>query len=65
MDRSKLLLAKQILLTIFITFIFAAIARIFVPGEGADAVWDCVTYVLPPLATLIIGFYFGNKNHSD
>lgn len=52
-------MAMRILLGIAIVFLLCAAAKIFIPGNGSDAVWNFASYVLPPLATLITGYYFG------
>jgi hypothetical protein len=48
--------AQYILLFIFILFIFSAILQTIIP---TSPVFDACKLVLPEIATLIIGFYFG------
>lgn len=48
--------AQYILLFIFISFIFSAILQTIIP---TSPVFDACKLVLPEIATLIIGFYFG------
>jgi hypothetical protein len=59
-DREKLIAAKQILLGIAIIYIITMFACLFNPKEGEKLV-DVCTVTLPPIATLIIAFYFREK----
>lgn len=60
LEQAKYRLAKGILLGIGILFILGGIAYIFTPIAGKDIFEKCVT-LLPPITTLVLGYYFGNK----
>lgn len=59
-EQDKLLAAKQILFGLAFLFFITIIAYLFRPEQGAVLLDICKTS-LPPLATLIIAFYFNNK----
>ena len=59
-EKDKLQLAKWLLLGIGILFALGAIAALFLSDDGKD-LFDTFTTILPPIATLIIGYYF-SKN---
>lgn len=50
--------AKHILCVIVIIFILSCISELFVPG---NEVFKICKEILPPFATLIVGFYFGKN----
>lgn len=58
--QDKLLAAKQILFGIGFIYIFTVLAFLACPENGNILLEICKT-VLPPLATLIIAFYFKDK----
>ncbi|HSW69112.1 MAG TPA: hypothetical protein VLI69_02985 [Gammaproteobacteria bacterium] len=59
-ELDKLLAAKQILCGIAFIYIFTVFAFLIYPASGGVLLEICKT-VLPPLATLIIAFYFKDK----
>lgn len=61
-ERDKFRAAKQILLGLAILYLFTVVAYLLQPKEGAKLL-DIVTETFPPLATLILAFYFRDKNH--
>jgi len=56
-DQDRLIAAKQILLGISLLFAITVGAYLIKPNEGQVLLEICKT-TLPPLATLIIAFYF-------
>jgi len=60
-EHDKLIAGKQILLGLAILFIITECLYIFSPAHGKPLLEICKT-VLPPLATLIIAFYFKDKS---
>jgi hypothetical protein len=56
-QQDRLLVAKQVLFGLAILFIITVIAYLIRPAEGQVLLEICKT-VFPPLATLIIAFYF-------
>ena len=57
--KDLLKLAQYILLTIAILFIIGIISEWLMPNKG---IFDACKTILPPIATLVIGFYFGKSN---
>jgi hypothetical protein len=49
--------AKTILLFVFIAFVASAISELLFNG---NAVYESCKITLPPIATLVIGYYFGS-----
>lgn len=49
--------AKTILLFVFMAFVASAISELFFNG---NAVYEACKVILPPIATLVIGYYFGS-----
>jgi hypothetical protein len=60
-EHERLVAAKQILLGLAILFIITVIAYLYSPEDGNVLLEICKT-VFPPLATLIIAFYFKDRN---
>lgn len=60
-EKDKLLAGKQILLGLAILFGLTVFAYMVEPEQGAVLLEICKT-VFPPLATLIIAFYFKEKS---
>jgi hypothetical protein len=60
-EREKFQLAKWILLAIAILFASGAGALYRRPSEAKEIFEACKT-VLPPIATLVIGYYFSEKS---
>ena len=59
-EKEKFQLAKSLLLGISILFVLGALAQIFY-GEHGGAIFETCKTILPPLATLVIGYYFSEK----
>ena len=59
--RDRLLLAKWVLLANSILFFFSGLAMLVNPEHGA-AIFDACKTILPPIVTLILGYYFGESN---
>lgn len=57
--RDLLQFARQILISISIIFIISWFADLFIPSRG---IFDCCKTILPSIATLVIGYYFGKNN---
>ena len=56
--------AKRILSICCIILIGSAIIKIFKPTPESDVVWNFVTYLIPSIIMLIIGYYFGKNSKS-
>lgn len=61
-ERDRLHAAKQILCGLAVLYLITAGLFIYNPNQGNVLLEICKT-VLPPLATLIIAFYFKDKNN--
>jgi uncharacterized membrane protein YbhN (UPF0104 family) len=61
-DKDRLLAAKQILLGLAIIVMAAFICYLIRPQQGEPLIEICKTSI-PPLATLIIAFYFKEKGY--
>lgn len=57
--RDLLSFAKSILIVIALLFLLGGVAELVRPQSG---VFDTCKTVLPPVATLVIGFYFGKSS---
>jgi hypothetical protein len=57
--RDLLKLAQCILLTISILFIIGIVSEYLMPNHG---IFDACKTIFPPIATSVIGFYFGKSN---
>jgi hypothetical protein len=57
--RDRLIFAYWVLSSLFILFLLSGIAHVFYPSS--DIFESCKT-ILPPIATLIIGYYFGERD---
>jgi len=57
--KDLLVFAKLILLVIALLFLFGAIADLINPNGH---VFEACKTILPPIATLVIGFYFGKNS---
>jgi hypothetical protein len=60
-QKDKFVAAKQILLGIAVLYVITIIAFMINPKDGEKLVDICMT-VFPPLATLILVFYFKERN---
>lgn len=64
-DKARLKLAGWVLTAIFLAFIASGGALIFGPVdrmEQTEAVFEFVKTMGPPIATLVIGFYFRGES---
>lgn len=61
-EKDRFRAAKQILLGISILFTINIFAYLFNPKDGKELLEICKT-IFPPLATLIIAFYFKDRMH--
>jgi hypothetical protein len=61
-EKDKFVAAKQILLGIAILYVITVMAYLVRPDENLKLLDICTT-TFPPLATLILGFYF-RSNHN-
>lgn len=57
--RELLVLGRQILLSIFLLFSIGMLTAIVWPN---NPVFDTCKTILPPIATLVIGYYFGRND---
>lgn len=57
--RDILLLAKLILFVLAIIFVLGGIAEFLKPNS---TIFEACKTILPPIATLVIGFYFGKND---
>jgi hypothetical protein len=60
LEGEKLKFAKILLFGVSIIFVFGAVVQLFMPDQGGPIFESCKT-LLPPLATLIIGYYFSER----
>ncbi len=60
-EREKLELAKWLLLGIAILFLLGGLG-LLLADENGQKLFDAVAAILPPIATLVIGYYFGEKS---
>jgi hypothetical protein len=60
-ERDRLHLAKWLLLGVAVIFVLGGVANIMYEDRGASVFDTCKT-VLPPIATLVIGYYFAEKS---
>lgn len=56
--RELLKFAKLILLILALIFIFGIVIEVFFPNKG---IFDSCKTILPPISTLVIGYYFGKS----
>jgi hypothetical protein len=61
-EKDKFRAAKQILLGLAILYVLTVLAYLVRPVEGIKLLDVCTT-VFPPLATLILVFYFRERQH--
>ena len=64
-ERARLTLAVRVLAALGLVVVLAAYVLIYGPSERLDeakAVFDFVKTVAPPIATLVIGFYFRGES---
>lgn len=59
----RLVAAKQILMGLAVLYVITLITYIFAPDKGNDLI-EIIKMVFPPLATLIITFYFRDNKTS-
>lgn len=63
LEEAKFRLAKGILFGIGTLFTLGGLAYTFTPATGKEIFEKCVT-LLPPITTLVLGYYFGTKNNA-
>lgn len=56
--RDMMKFAKSILLTLSLLFILGALSELIKPACG---IFEACKTILPPIATLVIGYYFGKS----
>jgi hypothetical protein len=56
--KDLLRLGRHVLLSVLLIFVFSAVLAIFYPVNGMPIFESC-KIILPPFATLVIGYYFG------
>lgn len=56
-EYDRLRAGKQILLGLAVLYVMTLLAYVYVPQKGTDLI-EITKMVFPPLATLIIAFYF-------
>ena len=64
-DRARLSIAHKVLAVLAIIFIAASLFLIFGPMDRLaqeQAVFDFVKTIVPPIATVVIGFYFRSES---
>ena len=64
-DRMRLSIAVRVLLALAILIVFSGLALLFGPSdrtEQAKTFFEFVKTIAPPMATLVIGFYFRGEN---
>ena len=57
--RDMLKFAKSILVVIAVLFLLGGASELIKPNCG---IFEACKTILPPIATLVIGFYFGKSN---
>jgi hypothetical protein len=60
-EEEKFQLAKSLLLGVGSLFVLGVLAQIFYGEHGGGAIFETCKTVLPPIATLVIGYYFSEK----
>ena len=60
-EKEKLDLAKMTLLGVVILWLLGGFALAFKTPHGMD-IFDACKTILPPIATLILGYYFSEKS---
>lgn len=64
-DRARLTIAVNVLGALALIFLLSGLALIFGPDNRANQakeIFDFVKTMAPPLATLVLGFYFRNES---
>ena len=56
--RDLLKFARQVLLAVYLMFVFGCIAEFVKPG---NSIFEICKTTLPSVATLVIGYYFGSS----
>jgi hypothetical protein len=60
-DEKKMEFALWVLLGVFLLFVLSAIASVFSPQSG-DKIFETSKTVLPPIVTLVLGYFFSRNN---
>jgi hypothetical protein len=64
-DKARLSIARGVLWALALIFLGAAVGLLYGPDcrlEQSQAIFDFVKTIVPPIATLVIGFYFRNES---
>lgn len=64
-DRARLRIAINVLGVLATLFLLASLSMIYGPSDRVDeikAVFEFVKTMAPPIATLVLGFYFRNES---
>lgn len=64
-ERARLTIALNVLGALALIFLLSGLALIYGPNDRTDearAVFDFVKTMTPPIATLVLGFYFRNES---
>jgi hypothetical protein len=60
-DEKKMEFALWVLLGVFLLFVLSATASVFSPQSG-DKIFETSKTVLPPIVTLVLGYFFSRNN---
>jgi hypothetical protein len=61
-ERLRLNLAQYVLLGIAIFFVLGGSAKLFAKdGKNGDEIFEACKTIFPPIGTLVIGYYFGER----
>ncbi|MDP1997158.1 MAG: hypothetical protein Q8J90_08150 [Gallionella sp.] len=64
-DRARLTIAVNVLGALALIFFLACLALVYGPDDRANQakeIFDFVKTMAPPIATLVLGFYFRNES---
>ncbi|HEX4966226.1 MAG TPA: hypothetical protein VF173_35790 [Thermoanaerobaculia bacterium] len=61
LEEERFWLAKWLLLGLVVLFVLSAAADLFAGDQGKTVFEACKT-IVPPIATLVIGYYFSNNS---
>lgn len=62
-EREKFSLAKWVLFGVLVLFLLGGVALLTNPTTG-ETIFETCKAVLPPIATLVIGYYFSERSSS-
>ena len=60
-EEIKFSLAKWLLFGVAILFVFGSIIRLLYNENGGVDIFESCKTILPPIATLVIGYYFSER----